>query len=85
MWPALRILGECRTAFGLQIRLCWNSDDVHLVEVIDVYPTATLSARGMRSSGYKKRSSRSHGKRLQQPWTCVERAEKESQVLELAL
>jgi predicted nuclease with RNAse H fold len=51
---ALRILGELRTELGLQMPLCWNSDDVHSVEVIEVYPAATLSARGIRSSGYKK-------------------------------
>jgi hypothetical protein len=51
---ALRILGELRTELELQIPLCWNSDDVRSVEVIEVYPAATLSARGIRSSGYKK-------------------------------
>jgi predicted nuclease with RNAse H fold len=51
---ALRMLGELRTELELQIPLCWNSDDVRSVEVIEVYPAATLSARGIRSSGYKK-------------------------------
>ena len=67
---ALRILGQLRTELGLQMPLCWNSDDVRSVEVIEVYPAATLSARGIRSSGYKNRSSYSpardcscHGRR----------------------
>jgi len=51
---ALRILGELRTELELQIPLCWSPDDVRSVEVIEVYPAATLSARGIRSSGYKK-------------------------------
>jgi hypothetical protein len=48
------MLGELRTELKLQIPLSWNSDDVRSVEVIEVYPAATLSARGIRSSGYKK-------------------------------
>src|SRR6266542_3673270 len=51
---ALRILGKLRTELELQIPLCWNSEDVRSVEVIEVYPAATLSARSIRSSGYKK-------------------------------
>jgi predicted RNase H-like nuclease len=50
---ALRLLGNLRKALALPIPLAWTADCVG-VSSVEVYPAATLTANGLRSSGYKK-------------------------------
>jgi hypothetical protein len=50
---ALELLHNIRTETGYQIPLAFSPKMNELVEVIEVYPGATLAARGLKSSGYK--------------------------------
>jgi hypothetical protein len=52
---ALRLLGEVREVTGLEIPLAWSLGVPDGTVAIEVYPAATLSALGIRSSGYKGR------------------------------
>jgi len=51
---ALDMLHKLRKKTGNEIRLAWNPGSVLQVEAIEVYPAATLSVYGFRSSGYKE-------------------------------
>jgi hypothetical protein len=53
-YAALTILGNLRVELGLPIPLAWAPADVSRVAAIEVYPTATLVAHRIRSTGYKK-------------------------------
>jgi predicted nuclease with RNAse H fold len=50
---ALEVLAQLREGTGRPIPLAWSAD-FQGCAVIEVYPAATLMARGLRSSGYKK-------------------------------
>lgn len=50
---ALRVLGQLRADSGKPIPLAWNPQ-VDEACVIEVYPAATLKARRLRDTGYKK-------------------------------
>jgi predicted RNase H-like nuclease len=50
---ALALLSDVSRRLNSPISLAW-SPEVHGVATIEVYPAATLAARGVRSTGYKK-------------------------------
>ena len=50
---ALRLLGELREATGLPLPLLWSPTGTGAIEV---YPAATLRARSIDASGYKKKT-----------------------------
>lgn len=52
---ALKLLGELRREFDTDIPLAWSPKALPELSAIEVYPSATLIAHGIRSSGYKKR------------------------------
>ena len=52
---ALRLLAQVRTLTGSPIPLAWNPKIRDGVAAIEVYPAATLTAHGLRASGYKSR------------------------------
>ncbi|MCM8612051.1 DUF429 domain-containing protein [Accumulibacter sp.] len=52
---ALEVLGLLREHSGKQIPLAW-SPEFESVAAIEVYPGATLKARGLEHSGYKNAS-----------------------------
>lgn len=51
---ALRIIHEIKEIMGLTIPLAWDPEFEGNVCAIEVYPAATLTVLGLRSSGYKK-------------------------------
>jgi hypothetical protein len=51
---ALRLLGDVAYQLGRPIPLAWTSQFLDVM-AIEVYPTATLVAHGIRSKGYKAR------------------------------
>ena len=51
---ALGLLAKLRSRLDLEIPLAWSPDFTPPVAAIEVYPSATLKARGIRSAGYKK-------------------------------
>ena len=51
---ALRFLGELRKALSCPVPLAWSANTLEGIAAIEVYPAATLSAHGIRSTGYKK-------------------------------
>lgn len=53
---ALALLERVRARTGQSIPLAW-SEDLTATGAIEVYPAATLQARGARSAGYKKRNN----------------------------
>ena len=53
---ALELLAELRSRTGFPIRLAWRPQLDQVISAIEVYPAATLDVRGMRSSGYKRKS-----------------------------
>jgi len=52
---ALRLLGDLRRATGQPIPLAWTSALPEQPVAIEVYPAGTLTACGVRATGYKKR------------------------------
>ena len=50
---ALRVLGDLRTAFDRPLPLLWEYGGLIGSGVIEVYPAATLKARGLSLVGYK--------------------------------
>lgn len=52
---ALALLAELRRRLGVPIPLAWSPHDMGEVSAIEVYPAATLLARGFRADGYKDR------------------------------
>lgn len=50
---ALWLLGELRTRTGLELPLAWQPGSLKTTSAIEVYPAATLVARGWLSTGYK--------------------------------
>ena len=51
---ALKFLGELRRILNSRVPLAWSPRKLPDVSAIEVYPAATLFARGIRSVGYKK-------------------------------
>lgn len=51
---ALALLNELRQRTGESIPLVWNEDYPERIGAIEVYPAGTLSAAGVRCSGYKE-------------------------------
>lgn len=51
---ALRLLGDLRKATGQPVPLAWSHSLMSGISVIEVYPAATLTAHGIRATGYKK-------------------------------
>ena len=50
---ALRHLGQIRESLGSAVPLAWDPERVEGVQVIEVYPAATLLAHGLSDEGYK--------------------------------
>jgi Protein of unknown function (DUF429) len=55
---ALRVIGELRRLVGAPIPLALSSDPLPPIAVAEVYPAATLRARGTVHRGYKKPGQR---------------------------
>ena len=55
---ALALLAKLRIRIDLDIPLAWSPDFTQSVAAIEVYPSATLKVRGIRSAGYKKPGDR---------------------------
>ncbi len=51
---ALRLVADVRKLSGHPIPLAWSPEISDGPAAIEVYPAATLTARGLRASGYKK-------------------------------
>ena len=49
-YAALAFLGDVRRRTGLEIPLAWQASDLTGTSVIEVYPAATLAARGAKNS-----------------------------------
>lgn len=52
---ALQLLGDLSTALGQDVPLAWSAQFPERVAAIEVYPAATLKARDIQSSQYKKK------------------------------
>jgi hypothetical protein len=52
-YSALKFLQELRDKTGLEIPLAWQPREIREVNVIEVYPAATLKARGIEAVSYK--------------------------------
>lgn len=50
---ALKLLANLRDALHEEVPLAWTPDFAHRVAAIEVYPAATLKARGLSPRGYK--------------------------------
>jgi len=61
-YSALKLLQELRDKTGLEIPLAWQPGKIREVNVIEVYPAATLKARGIGAVSYKDKDA--EGKRL---------------------
>lgn len=66
---ALSILDELRAGTGERIPLAWDPGFSERFAAIEVYPAATLRARGIRCQGYKKAGHRTERKEIIQ---CME-------------
>jgi len=53
---ALKLLESIRVETGMSIPLAWSPEYTECCAAIEVYPAATLEARGISSSGYKDRA-----------------------------
>ncbi len=56
-WSALRLLGDLREAMNQAISMCWEPTSLVGVQVIEVYPAATLKACGLPNSRYRHSSA----------------------------
>jgi hypothetical protein len=68
---ALGMLDKLRRETRKEIPLAWNPELVSEIEAIEVYPAATLSAHGFRSTGYKKPESRAAREEIMSQLTHV--------------
>lgn len=68
---ALELLHDVRKRTAFQIPLAFSPDMEELVEAIEVYPGATLAARGWKSSGYKSSTKRDIRERLAEKLSTV--------------
>jgi hypothetical protein len=61
---ALHVLNKLASASGKPVRLAWNPADVEpgFLNVVEVYPAATLKVNGLPNSGYKKDEQREQRK-----------------------
>ena len=60
---ALSLLHDIGQCIGTQIDLAWQRD-LDGVSAIEVYPAATLTARGFRADGYKKTAQRAERREI---------------------